>query len=85
MDRRPPGTFPQSINPACPPSLPHTTGPTPVLPSVAVTTAAPAPSAKMMEVPRSAGSMRSLMRSAASISTVPAAPVRMSESAVDRA
>ena len=58
----------------CSPSLPHTTGPSPAV-SDGPTTAAPAPSPRMMQVLRSAMSSQPENRSDATTSTLRAWPV----------
>ncbi len=71
-----------------PPSLPHTTGPTPGAASGSVTgptTAAPAPSAKMMQVDRSVQSTHWDIFSAPITSTFRALPARTASLAVPSA
>ena len=64
----------------CVSSLPQTTGPISDS-SEPVTTTAPAPSAKMMAVARSFGSVQAVSRSEPTTSTVEALPARIAWSA----
>ncbi len=65
------------------PALPHTTGPMPGASPSATgpTTAAPAPSAKMMQVERSSGSIHAVIFSAPMTSTCRAVPTRTASEA----